>query len=298
MVNDLQKTRERLSEGCRETVNVGRLISAESVPMAPQKKIKKPPRQEDDVDIRPPQGEKDLVGFQAGHHCIVSGASGRGKTEYTVDAILGVGVHQYHKGPWDAVIVMCDNVSIDQKAFKRLADNFDGPGGVQFVEGLPIGEEEEFLEMLRENHNQGYRTILLIDDLMNDSAHGAAERFVSKLFTSARHLSTDVWELTQKHTGSRTRRLNCGYLVCFATPADVKSLLHICNSIRPETKGRDVLQAYRVATESHDGHGCLVICLQQPNAYMYRNTSMNVCFDLSSIPVDQDGVVRLGARYS
>jgi hypothetical protein len=287
--------------------------------MAPN--VKKAPRKERNVEVRPSQAEKDLVGFQAGHHAIVSGASGRGKTEYTVDAVLGEGVHRYHKPQWDAVVVMCDNVSIDQPAFQRLEERFTGEGGVKFIEGLPQNpeDEEEFLGMLKEHNNDGLKTILIIDDLMNASSVGSAERFVSKLFTSARHLKTDVWELTQRHTGNRTRRLNCGYLVCFATPADVKSLSHICNSIRPETKGRDVLQAYRVATESHDGHGCLVICLQQPGRFMFRNTSkrylyppyffhtltqtatligMNVCFDLDGVPVDADGVPRLGARYS
>ena len=241
---------------------------------------------------RPTQEEKDLVGFQAGHHCIVSGASGRGKTEYTVDAVLGEGVHRYQKPQWDACIVMCDNVSIDQPAFQRLEAKFQGPGGVKFIEGLPLdGEEEQkFLDLLKDNFNAGFKTILIIDDLMNDSSHGAAERFVSKLFTSARHLKTDVWELTQRHTGNRTRRLNCGYLICFATPADVKSLAHICNSIRPETRGRDILQAYRIATESHNGHGCLVICLQQPSRYMFRNTSMSTCFDLDGPLLAPDGV--------
>lgn len=227
--------------------------------------------------------QKNLIGLQAGHHCIVSGASGRGKTHYVVNAILGQGVHAHTKPQWDAVIVMCDNISIHQHAYKRLMKEFTGKGGVIFIEGLPMEKENEFLELLKDRHNNGYKTICIIDDLMQASKTGAAERFVTKLFTSARHLSTDIYELTQAHTGSRTRRLNVGYLVCFATPADVKSLAHIAQSIRPETKGHDILEAYRQATESHDGHGCLVICLQQPNEYMFRNTDMRICFDLDSL---------------
>ena len=256
----------------------------------PRKKRKVSPKQ---------TKNKDLIGFQAGQHCIVSGASGRGKTEYVVDAILGQGVHKDHPGQWDAVVVMCDNISIDQKAFNRLEDKFTGKGGVEFIEGLPSDqeEEEELLEKLRENKNNGYKTILVIDDLMTSSSSGKEQRFVDKLFTSARHLDTSCWELNQAHTTARTRRLQAGYLVCFATPSDVKSLAHICRSIRPETKGRDVLAAYREATTSHNGHGCLVMCLQQPNEFMFRNTDMKECFDLSAIPVDSDGTPIIGSQF-
>jgi hypothetical protein len=239
----------------------------------------------------------NLVGFQAGPHCIVSGASGRGKTEYVVDAILGKGVHAEYEGPWNAVMIMCDNISIDQPAFKRLKKHFKGP--ILFHEGLPMNQDEEddFINKLKKLAHEKYKTICIIDDLMTSTRSGSAQHFVDKMFTSARHLNTSVWELTQAHTGSRTRRLNSGYLVCFATPADVKSLAHICNSIRPETKGHDILAAYRVATESHNGHGCLVICLQQPNEFMFRNTSMSICFDMNSIPVDGNGVPHVGGFY-
>lgn len=225
-----------------------------------------------------------LIGFQAGHHCIVSGASGRGKTWYTVDAILGQGHHKGFDSPWDAVIVCCDGISLKQPVFQKLQKEFTGKGGVTMVEDLPGKDEEKaFMGLLEKNFNNKYKTLLLIDDLMTASKSGHHERFVDRLFTSARHFKTDVWELTQAHTGNRTRRLNCGYLCCFATPSDVKSLAHICASIRPETKGHDLLAAYRVATESHDGHGCLVMCLNQPNEFMFRNTDMRTCIDLAAL---------------
>ena len=87
--------------------------------------------------------DPDPIGFQPGNHAIVSGATGKGKTKYTVDAILGTGVHEGRKGPWDAVVVMCDNISINQKEYKRLRNKFKGAGDVTFVEGLPKDENEE-----------------------------------------------------------------------------------------------------------------------------------------------------------
>jgi hypothetical protein len=241
---------------------------------------------------------KDLVGFQAGHHAQVSGSTGRGKTLYVVNAILGTGVHAEHESPWQAVVVLCDNMSIGQPAYRRLAEEFDGPGGVIFVEGLPdSGEaEKEFLSMLEANHNRSWSTIVVVDDLMSQTKSGTGERFLSKLFTSARHLSADIWELTQSHTNSRLRRLQVGYMVCFATPSDVRALAHVCRSIKPETGGKDILSAYRHATEGHDGHGCLVIVLHGDPQYMLRNTDMGTCYDLSAAPVDSEGFTRLGAR--
>lgn len=249
-------------------------------------------------NVTPSQKNCDnLIGFQAGNHCICSGASGRGKTWYVVDAILGSGVHKGCGSPWDAVIVMCDNISIHQPVYKKLANQFKGKGKVTFIEGLPADNEEEFLDMCKENHEKGMKTICVIDDLMTASRSGKTDQFVCKLFTSARHLGVDVWELNQNHTSSRTRRLQAGYLICFATPSDVKSIAHIARSIKPETAGKDVMAAYREATSSKNGHGCLVICLNQPEQFMFRNTDMRRCFDLKALPLDENGNPVIGAQY-
>lgn len=238
----------------------------------------------------------DLVGFQPGHHALVSGATGRGKTQYVVDLLTGQGVHSTRKCPWHAVIVMCDEISLMQPQYQRLKKGFKGKGGIKFVIGLPHDMQHELLEVLRDHKNRGWKTLIVVDDLMTAARRGKEQQFLDKLFTSARHLDTDVWQLTQEHTDSRTRRLNVGYLICFATPACVKSLAHVCNEIKPETGGKDILAAYRAATEDYDGHGCLVICLNEPRQFMFRNTRMDVCFDLESPPVDDDGVPILGGR--
>lgn len=237
---------------------------------------------------------KDAVGFQAGHHALVSGATKSGKTQYVVDLLLQRGVHKTRKCPWDAVIVMCDDISIRQDKYKELKKKFKGKGGVKFIIGLPVHEQALLMDELESNKNRGWKTLLVVDDLMTAARRGKELQFLDKLFTSARHLDADVWQLTQEHTDSRTRRLNVGYLICFRTPACVKSLAHVCSEIKPETGGKDILAAYRTATEDYDGHGCLVICLNEPHRYMFRNTRMDVCFDLESPPVDEDGTPVLG----
>jgi len=232
--------------------------------------------------VRKPAPRKhSLIGLQPGNHAIVSGASGRGKTEWTVDAILGEGVHAGLGSPWDAAVVCCDSISLKQGAFKRLQSGFTGRGGVTMIEGLPTGDgEADFMALLEKNHNNKMRSILVIDDLMVSSNSGAEKRLVDKLFTSARHLGTDVYQLTQAHTDSRTRRLQCGYLVAFGTPADTGSLAHIARSISPETGGHGIMACYRNAVAGHNGHGCLVVCLNQPPEIMLRNTDMREAYAL------------------
>lgn len=232
------------------------------------------------------------VGFEAGHHAVVSGATKTGKTVYVVDAILGEGTHEGTTPPWDAVIVMCDSISCKQDQFVRLQRDFDGPGGVTMIEGLPIGQEDEakFMKLLTHFKNNGYRTLIVVDDLMNDTKTGPEERFVTKLFTSVRHMDADVWEINQTHAASRARRLNAGYLIFFKTPADVESVAHIGRQIRPENKGHDVMAAYKEATQSRDGHGCLVVALHAPEEFKYRNTRMDTCFDMSKFGTTVEGL--------
>lgn len=79
--------------------------------------------------------------------------------------LLSKGVHKYHTPPWQAVVICCDSISIDQKAYSDLENKFKGKGGVTFVEGLPLDHEEEFYDMLRENQNENWSTIVIFDDL-------------------------------------------------------------------------------------------------------------------------------------
>ena len=233
------------------------------------------------------KGHSDGIGLTCGGHAIISGCTKTGKTHWVVDAILGKGVHKGRPGPWDSVLVCCDNISINQPRYKYLAAQFTGKGGpVEFYEGLPQNEEEEteLLDHLTTNSDNGFQTLVIIDDLMKTSGSGFPEKFVDKMFTSARHINCTVFELNQAHTASRIRRLQASFLACFATPADVRSLAHVAHGIMPEDKGHKILEAYRHAVTDHDGHGCLVICLRANPEYMFRNTSFNVCFDMDALP--------------
>jgi hypothetical protein len=228
----------------------------------------------------PKRRKEDLIGIQPGQHAVISGATGTGKTWWCVDMLLGTGKHTAHPAPFDAVIVMCDKISMGQPAYDRLEKKFKGSGGVRFIVGFPA-DHDDFIEKLKEYKNNKWNTVVIIDDLMVKARYGPDSKLVDTLFTSGRHLGCAIWQLTQNHTDSRTRRLQCGYLITFRTPADKASLAWIAKSLRPETNGKDVLEAYNIATGKPNG--CLIMALNQPNEFMFRDTQMDVGFDMEAL---------------
>lgn len=257
--------------------------------MSPQKRRRRGEPTHTVSSRHAPDGGPDSIGIRTGEHGVIAGKTRTGKTHYLVDMILGQGVHKGLAPGWDKVVVMCDTMSVGQPTYARLKKDFKGKGGVTFVKGLPIDQEEEqkFIDMLSKAHNNKHKTICIIDDLMNDTKSGHSERFCDKLFTSARHLGVDTWEINQSHCANRNRRLNAGYLVFFKTPADVKSLQTVGSQIRPDNKGRDVIAAYRQATSTD--HGCLLVCLHENERYKYRNTDPRVVMDLTKVRMDEHG---------
>ena len=228
----------------------------------------------------PKKRKIDKIGAQPNVHGVVIGRTGSGKTWWIVDWLLGVGKHKAHPAPYDAVIILCDKMSLHQPAYDKLEKGFKGAGGVRFIEGFP-GDHDDFIEKLKEYKDNGWKTICIVDDLMVKAKTGPDAKLMDMMYTGARHLNCAVWQLTQNHTDSRTRRLQCGYLVAFSTPADKRSLAWIARSINPETNGLDILDAYNIATSKPNG--CLIMCLNEPDAIKFRNTTFDKCFDMQRI---------------
>ena len=74
-------------------------------------------------------------------------------------------------------------VSIGQPEYVRLEKKYKRKGGCLFIEGIPHENQDEFLDLLKKNKESDYRTICIVDDLMNESKGGAGEKFIDKLFT-------------------------------------------------------------------------------------------------------------------
>jgi hypothetical protein len=201
---------------------------------------------------------------------LVCASSGHGKTHWIVDTALR------KDAPWDAVHVICHDISMDQPAYKTLKQKFKN-GPVTFSRGLPEGEEQEneILDLLRKDPNK--QKLLILDDVLEESLNGRASKFVSKLFTSGRHLNCSVFQLLQRFMHARGNRLNCEYLICGPTPADVGSLAAIARQINPEDHGKHILATYRQATSKP--HSFLIIDLKSADPILrLRDNSFDTVF--------------------
>jgi hypothetical protein len=200
---------------------------------------------------------------------LVCAASGHGKTHLMTDVALRA------DAPWDHIVVICHNISINQGAYQHLKNNFKGK--VDFVAGLPDTEEAEqdLMNLLQGDPKK--QKLVILDDVLEESLTGRASKLVSKLFTSGRHLNCSVFQLLQRFVHNRSNRLNCEYLICGPTPADVGSLAAIARQMHPEDHGKHILECYRQATSIP--HGFLIIDLKSSDPQLrLRDNSFDTVF--------------------
>lgn len=199
---------------------------------------------------------------------IVAAASGRGKTRWMVDRVLDP------QSPWKQVHVFCDELSADQSEYQRLQDQFKGP--VTMHTGLPKNEDDESA-LLAQLSDSRIPKVCIVDDLMEQSERGRPQQFLSKLYTSGRHLNCSVYQLLQRFHSSRSNRLNAEYIICGSIPADASALATIARQIDPEDGGKHILQCWRQATSKP--YGFLVIDLHTPDSRLrLRDTELDTIF--------------------
>jgi hypothetical protein len=225
----------------------------------------------DPKQIAPTYRNRNPLQIQHPARGLVCAASGHGKTMWMVQTALSP------DASWDHVVVVCHNISIGQPAYKALKNEFRGK--IDFVSGLPETQEDEdaLMNLLETNRNE--QKLVILDDVLEESLIGRTSKLVSKLFTSGRHLNCSVFQLLQRFIHNRSNRLNCEYLICGPTPADVGSLAAIARQISPEDHGRSILECYRQAMSKP--HGFLIIDLKSSDPRLrLRDDSFDTVFDV------------------
>lgn len=166
-------------------------------------------------------------------------------------------------------MIVCHSISRDQPAYRRLSKEFNGP--VSF-HTLPEGpeEEEELINDLKKGQDR-HQTALVFDDLLEESLGGKQGRFVSKMFTSSRHMNTSVLQLLQAFMHRRSNRLNTDYIVAFGMPADQGAVSAIGRQISPLDSGRHIVQCYQEATAKPHGHMILDLKSSDPLLRLRNN---------------------------
>jgi len=117
--------------------------------------------------------------------------------------------------------------------------SFDSVPNVEFIEGLPQ----------RENFDGTQSTLLILDDLMNET-----NRSVTDLFTKGRdHRDLSVVNIVQNlfNNGKehRTISLNSHYIVVFKNPHDASKIVHLAKQAYPG-KVKAVKEGFKDATSS------------------------------------------------
>jgi hypothetical protein len=144
--------------------------------------------------------------------CMVVGPTQCGKTQFVLKLIRCSTTIR----PAPVRIVWC--YGCYQSMFRELA-----AGGIEFVEGIPS-----------DNLLDGRRTLLIIDDLMNET-----DGRVTNIFTKySHHNNASVVYITQnlynKGKENRTISLNTHYLVLFKNPRDSAQIIHLGRQVFPE----------------------------------------------------------------
>ncbi|KAI8477987.1 hypothetical protein Bbelb_053420 [Branchiostoma belcheri] len=152
----------------------------------------------------------------------LSGCSGSGKS-YFAQKLLTTGGNWIDPGPFEHV-VWCYS-EFQSELHRELTSKLGSK--VQFVEGLPNSWNDVT--------KPGCRNVIVIDDLMIESAKDGDQR-VTKLFTRAsRHRDMSVIFLVQNlfYQGLRTISLNSSYIVLFKSPRDQSIITTLARQMYP-----------------------------------------------------------------
>ena len=200
---------------------------------------------------------KNKILWQHPFRAIVAGASGCGKTYWTLDKL------QHKDSPFDSVLWCAPGYSLKQQKLKNFQHNMRG--NVVFIDGL---NQEEIQKNIEENEQQGNQTCIVLDDLMHDE-----NKFINNLFTSGRHQNCSIIELCQRlyaNNKQRTNRLNTNYFILFPFGADKSEFQTLARQINPLEYKR-IIEKYNLCTDKE--HGCLII---DANTHTYKMNGKNI----------------------
>ena len=171
------------------------------------------------------------VRFQHPFIYVIAGATGSGKTDFVTrwlhyaDAMINFSPEKiyWHYGAWQT--------------------QFESIPNVEFIEGLPNIE----------NVDKTKRTLIIIDDLMNET-----NRSVTNLFTKGSHhyncsVIYIVQNLFNQNKENRTISLNSHYIVAFKNPRDASQIVHLAKQSHP-SRPKVVQEAFLDATSKPFGY--------------------------------------------
>ena len=164
-------------------------------------------------------------------HCIITGPTNCGKTEYLVRKLRGS-----FRFVFEYIILICPTY-FHNKTYRGFA-----LGDKRFFVFCP-NDDEEIQELLQECKIvfSNTKTLIILDDCaVTKELKKRSNEFI-KLAFSGRHEGLSVWVLTQQLTSiSKPFRDNIACIIAFHNPSQVgtKTMFEDhCNGIQPEARG-------------------------------------------------------------
>ena len=177
------------------------------------------------------QKQMDELIHKTPFHCIVTGPTNCGKTEYLVSKLRGS-----FRRVFEYIILICPTY-IHNKTYRGFAQ-----GDKRFFVFFP-NNDEEIQEILKDSKTvfSGTNTLIILDDCAVTKEIKKRSNELIRLAFSGRHEGFSVWVLTQQLTSiSKPFRDNIACIIAFHNPSQVgtKTMFEDhCNGIPPEARG-------------------------------------------------------------
>ena len=144
-------------------------------------------------------------------HCIITGPTNSGKTQYLVEALRGA-----YRNVFEYIVLICPTYS-KNKSYEGFANN-----DPRFIVLSPdSSNENEIDDILSDVVTvfSGMKTLVILDDCaVSSDLKKRSNQFINLAF-SGRHHNISLWVLTQHLTSiSMLFRANAGCIISFFTP--------------------------------------------------------------------------------
>ena len=202
------------------------------------------------------------------HSAIICGATGSGKSEYTLDLL-----EKDYRGFFKYIIIICPTWRYN-KAYLNRKWLFEDPEHIFLVdpnEFQPKSEDplNDTLKVFFESYGKldDSHVLFLVDDCSSQKGMTKKKRMLSELAFSGRHLNCSLWILTQKYNSVLTDvRENIKFLVLFYCKDR--------DSFEEALRENDVIPSLEKRKEirellAKNKHSKLVLITEQPTSYEF-----------------------------
>lgn len=202
------------------------------------------------------------------HSAIICGATGSGKSEYTLDLL-----EKDYRGFFKYIIIICPTWRYN-KAYLNRKWLFEDPEHIFLVdpnEFQPKSEDplNDTLKVFFESYGKldDSHVLFLVDDCSSQKGMTKKKRMLSELAFSGRHLNCSLWILTQKYNSVLTDvRENIKFLILFYCKDR--------DSFEEALRENDVIPSLEKRKEirellAKNKHSKLVLITEQPTSYEF-----------------------------